>query len=43
MFPIRGSFLGPGGNLEFVFLAFDLQVILITMNKSKPRIVDMRI
>jgi len=42
MFPMRGSFLGPGGNFEFVLLVFDFHVILITMNKRKTRIVDMR-
>ena len=43
MFPMRGSFLGPGGNLEFEFLVFDLQTMLIiSMNTKmkKGRIVD---
>jgi len=42
MFPMRGSFFGPGGNLEFEFLVFDLQNMLISMNTKmkKVRIVD---
>jgi hypothetical protein len=43
MFPMSGSFLGPGGNLEFVFLVFDFHVILITMKNRKAMIDDKRI
>jgi len=42
MFPMRGSFLGPGGNLEFEFVVFDLQNMWISMNTmmKRGRIVD---
>jgi len=39
---MRGSFLGPGGNLEFEFVVFDLQNMWISMNTmmKRGRIVD---
>lgn len=41
MFPMRGSFGGPGGNLEFEGFGFDLHTRLNTMNKKRKK--DMNI
>lgn len=35
--PIRGSFLGPGGNLGFEFFDFDLESRRVAMNNNNKR------